>query len=51
MLTADGVGLRTRIAERMDRPPAGFAALTAAEQRELRDLLGKVAAGCDEDRG
>jgi len=51
VLTADGVGLRTRIVERMDRPPAGFAALTAAEQRELRDLLGKVAAGCDEDRG
>jgi DNA-binding MarR family transcriptional regulator len=49
VLTADGVGLRTRIAERMDRPPAGFAALSTAEQRQLRDLLRKVAASGDED--
>jgi hypothetical protein len=26
----------------MDRPPAGFANLTADEQRTLRDLLRKV---------
>lgn len=43
VLTDAGVELRARIAGRMDRPPAGFEALSVAEQRTLRDLLAKVA--------
>jgi DNA-binding MarR family transcriptional regulator len=48
VLTDAGAALRSRIAERMDRPPAGFAALSAEEQRQLRDLLRKVAAAAGE---
>jgi DNA-binding MarR family transcriptional regulator len=50
LLTDAGVQLRDKIAARMDRPPAGFAALGPAEQRQLRDLLRKVAVANDDDR-
>jgi hypothetical protein len=36
------VEARRRAAELMYEPPASFGALTAAEQRQLRDLLKKV---------
>jgi DNA-binding MarR family transcriptional regulator len=45
VLTESGIALRTRIAEQLHAPPPGFAALSAAEALELRDLLRKVAAG------
>jgi DNA-binding MarR family transcriptional regulator len=43
VLTEEGVAVRERAFERLSEPPPSFAALTAAEQRELRDLLRKVA--------
>jgi DNA-binding MarR family transcriptional regulator len=43
-LTPKGVRARERAAEVLYDPPASFAALTAAEQRQLRDLLRKLAA-------
>ena len=42
-LTSKGETARRRAAELMYEPPASFAALTASEQRQLRDLLRKVA--------
>jgi DNA-binding MarR family transcriptional regulator len=44
-LTDAGRRLRAEVGERLGRPPAGFAALSDAEARRLRDLLAKVAAG------
>ena len=44
MLTDEGIAARRRAFEIVSQPPASFGALTAAEQRQLRDLLRKVAA-------
>jgi DNA-binding MarR family transcriptional regulator len=44
VLTDAGAAMRARIARELEEPPAGFAALTDAEARALRDLLRKVAA-------
>jgi MarR family transcriptional regulator, organic hydroperoxide resistance regulator len=38
-LTADGVALRDRVLAIMSEPPAAIAALSAADQRTLRDVL------------
>ena len=38
-LTRDGVELRDRVLEIMSEPPAAIAALSAADQRTLRDIL------------
>jgi DNA-binding MarR family transcriptional regulator len=38
-LTTDGVELRDRVLEIMSEPPAAIAALSAADQRALRDIL------------
>ncbi len=43
-LTDKGVSARSEAAALFYRPPVGFRALTSAEQRQLRDLLRKVAA-------
>jgi len=43
VLTAHGTETRARLLDLMWEPPPPFAALTAAEQRQLRDLLRKVA--------
>jgi DNA-binding MarR family transcriptional regulator len=43
VLTSKGVAARKRASELMYEPPESFAALTAHEQRQLRDLLKKVA--------
>src|SRR5919201_3337585 len=43
VLTGKGVAARQRATELMYEPPASFGALTATEQRQLRDLLWKVA--------
>lgn len=43
VLTAAGDLLRAQLLERLGNPPAGFECLTAAEQRQLRDLLRRVA--------
>jgi DNA-binding MarR family transcriptional regulator len=42
-LTEDGIVARNRAFEVLYEPPSSFGALTAAEQRQLRDLLRKVA--------
>ncbi len=42
VLTAAGLHVREELLERVGRPPAGFERLTAAEQRELRDLLRRI---------
>jgi DNA-binding MarR family transcriptional regulator len=42
VVTERGVALREQLAARMGQPPAGFAHLTAGEQRMLRDLLRKA---------
>jgi DNA-binding MarR family transcriptional regulator len=42
-LTEEGIGARKRAFEVLYEPPSSFGALTAAEQRQLRDLLRKVA--------
>ena len=47
-LTPDGIAMRQRIFERLYEPPPELDALSAAEQRELRDLLQKVAAAAAE---
>jgi DNA-binding MarR family transcriptional regulator len=44
VLTEQGVEAKQRVLDILWEPPAAFAALTAAEQRQLRDLLRKVAA-------
>jgi DNA-binding MarR family transcriptional regulator len=38
-LTAKGVSLHARLVERMSEPPPWLAALSAADQRTLRDVL------------
>lgn len=43
-LTAAGSRTRARILGLLHEPPSGFDALSASEQRHLRDLLRKVAA-------
>jgi DNA-binding MarR family transcriptional regulator len=43
VLTDEGVAARKRASQLMYEPPASFGALTAGEQRQLRDLLRKVA--------
>jgi DNA-binding MarR family transcriptional regulator len=43
VLTAAGAEVKGRVTEKLWEPPPAFSALTAAEQRELRDLLRKVA--------
>ena len=43
-LTAAGAEARQRLLDRMWEPPPSFGALNAAEARQLRDLLRKVAA-------
>jgi DNA-binding MarR family transcriptional regulator len=44
VLTDAGRALRARMLERVGQPPAGFERLTAAEHRQLRDLMRKVLA-------
>jgi DNA-binding MarR family transcriptional regulator len=44
VLTDAGIALRDRVRERLEEPPDGFAALSPAEARRLRDLLRKVEA-------
>ena len=41
-LTEEGIAARKRAFEVLYEPPSSFGALTAAEQRQLRDLLRKV---------
>lgn len=43
VLTRAGVAARSRAFDVLHEPPASFEALTTAEQRQLRDLLRKVA--------
>ncbi len=43
-LTPAGVELRARVADVMSEPPAAIAALSAADQRALRDILRRAAA-------
>jgi MarR family transcriptional regulator, organic hydroperoxide resistance regulator len=43
VLTAAGTDLRGRLLEQVSRPPAGLERLSSAEQRQLRDLLCRVA--------
>ena len=42
VLTAAGARMREQLLERVGRPPAGFARLAPAEQRQLRDLLRRL---------
>jgi MarR family transcriptional regulator, organic hydroperoxide resistance regulator len=44
VLTDAGRELRARMLDRVGHPPAGFERLTAAENRQLRDLMRKVLA-------
>jgi DNA-binding MarR family transcriptional regulator len=44
VLTDAGLALRDLVARRLEEPPDGFAALSPAEARRLRDLLRKVEA-------
>jgi DNA-binding MarR family transcriptional regulator len=39
MLTEEGTALRMRLLDRLSEPPPGLGRLSAAEQRQLRDLL------------
>jgi DNA-binding MarR family transcriptional regulator len=43
-LTPKGIKLRAALMALLSVPPAAFGALTATEQRQLRDLLAKVTA-------
>ena len=43
MLSPAGVAAKQQLFDLIYEPPPGLDVLTAAEQRELRDLLGKVA--------
>ncbi len=47
-LTDEGVAARTRALELLYDPPVSFGALSGAEQRQLRDLLRKVAEAAPE---
>jgi MarR family transcriptional regulator, organic hydroperoxide resistance regulator len=42
VLTAAGSHMREELLARVGRPPAGFERLSAAEQRQLRDLLRRI---------
>jgi DNA-binding MarR family transcriptional regulator len=42
VLTPAGVRIREQLMQRVGRPPPGFARLSTAEQRHLRDLLRRV---------
>jgi DNA-binding MarR family transcriptional regulator len=44
VLTPEGRTKRERALELLSEPPSAFASLTAAEQRDLRDLLRKLVA-------
>ena len=44
VLTAEGRARRERALELLSEPPSAFVALSAAEQRQLRDLLQKLTA-------
>lgn len=44
VLTAEGHAKRERALQLLSEPPSAFAALSAAEQRQLRDLLQKLTA-------
>jgi DNA-binding MarR family transcriptional regulator len=44
VLTAEGRARRERALELLSEPPSAFASLTAAEQRQLRNLLAKLVA-------
>jgi DNA-binding MarR family transcriptional regulator len=44
VLTPEGRAKRERALELLSEPPSSFASLTAAEQRQLRDLLRKLVA-------
>jgi DNA-binding MarR family transcriptional regulator len=44
-ITTEGERAKERAYERLYEPPASFSALSAAEQRQLRDLLRKVVQG------
>jgi DNA-binding MarR family transcriptional regulator len=44
VLTAAGRATRERALELLSEPPSAFASLSAAEQRQLRDLLRKLVA-------
>jgi MarR family transcriptional regulator, organic hydroperoxide resistance regulator len=45
LLTGRGVELRGRLLDKLSAPPPAIAALTADEQRQLRDLLRRVVGG------
>lgn len=45
VLTEDGIAVRERALDLLSAPPLPFDVLTAAEQRQLRDLLRKVVSG------
>jgi hypothetical protein len=42
-LTAEGRRVRARLVRAVSAPPAWLTALSAADQRTLRDLLGRAA--------
>jgi hypothetical protein len=44
VLTPEGRAKRERALELLSQPPSAFASLSAVEQRQLRDLLGKLVA-------
>lgn len=44
-VTPEGARVRAKVLERLSHPPAGLAALPAAEQRALRDLLRRAVEG------
>jgi DNA-binding MarR family transcriptional regulator len=44
VLTTEGLAKRARALEMLSEPPSAFASLSAAEQRQLRDLLQKLTA-------
>jgi DNA-binding MarR family transcriptional regulator len=43
-ITPEGMELRTRVKQRLHEPPEALQRLSAAEQRQLRDLLAKALA-------
>jgi DNA-binding MarR family transcriptional regulator len=47
-VTPEGAEFRAKVVERAAEPPPSFAALSAREQRQLRDLLRKLANGMPE---
>jgi len=49
VVTDKGVALRTELVERLHRVPPAFAGLSASEQRNLLDLLRRVAVACEQD--